>query len=66
MLILPMNVVDDKWLKLDETSPSFSSNMNISPASRFRRAVGTLDDDSDEDPGIDLSKMENKRKVLAG
>jgi len=29
--------------------------MNISPTRRFRRAVGTLDDDSDEDPEIDVS-----------
>jgi len=29
--------------------------MNVSPTRRFRRAVGTLDDDSDEDPEIDVS-----------
>jgi hypothetical protein len=55
MLILPIDVVDDLLTKLFETSPFFSSNMNVSPTKRFRRAVGTLDDDSDEDPEIDLS-----------
>jgi hypothetical protein len=29
--------------------------MNISPTRRFRCAIGSLDDDSDEDPEIDMS-----------
>ena len=31
--------------------------MNISPTRRFRRAVGSLDNDSDEDPEIDVSAV---------
>ena len=31
--------------------------MNISPTKRFRRAVGSLDNDSDEDPEIDVSAV---------
>lgn len=29
--------------------------MNVSPTRRFRRAVGMLDNDSDDDPEIDVS-----------
>ena len=31
--------------------------MNISPTRRFRCAVGSLDNDSDEDPEIDMSAV---------
>ena len=31
--------------------------MNISPTRRFRRAVGSLDNDSDDDPEIDVSAV---------
>jgi hypothetical protein len=31
--------------------------MNISPTRRFHRAVGSLDNDSDEDPEIDVSAV---------
>ena len=38
-------------------------NMNISPTRRFRRAVGSLDSDSDEDPEIDVSAVSTSHAI---
>jgi len=43
--------------------PFFTGCMNISPTRRFRCAVGSLDNDSGEDPDVDVSATSTARGI---